>query len=91
MLEAAAGRAADDRDDQPGAQRGVALEQLGDRAQQHVGGLERLDPAGEEQHGGVGRQAELGADGGLVVGPEDVEVDAGVDHLDARRARRRTG
>ena len=60
VLEAAAGRAADDRDDQTRAQGGRLGEQLGDRPQQHVGGLERLDPAGEEQHGGVGGQPELG-------------------------------
>ncbi len=34
------------------------------RAQQHVGRLQRLDPPGEEQHVGVGRQPQLAAHAG---------------------------
>ena len=83
MLEAAAGRAADDRHHEPGPQRGRLVEQLRDRAQQHVGRLERLDPAGEEQHVRVRGQAEVGAGAGLVERAEHVEVDAGVHDLDA--------
>ena len=41
------------RGPQPRPQLGRLLEQHRDRAQQHVGRLERLDPAGEEQHAGV--------------------------------------
>ena len=85
LVEAGAGRAADDRDDDPGAAARLALEQRGHRAEQHVGRLERLDPAGEEQDVGVRRQPEPGARRALRHGPEDVEVDAGVDDLDPRR------
>ena len=42
-----------DRHDQVGAQLGPAREQVGGGAQQHVRGLERLDPADEQQHAGA--------------------------------------
>ena len=64
---------------------GDAREHLGDRVQQHVRGLERLDPAGEQQHVGVDRQPQAGAGLGGGERAEDVEVDAGVDHLDPAR------
>ena len=82
--EAAAARAADDRHDEPGAQRrGRSSSSSGDRAQQDVGGLQRLDAAREERDQGVLRQAEAGAGGGAAVGgPEAVEVHAGVDDGD---------
>ena len=78
-----AGRAADDRHHDPRAQLGRALEQHGDRTEQDVGGLQRLDPAGEHQHQRLGRQPELAAYGGPVQRAEGGQVDAGVDHLDA--------
>ena len=56
--QAGPARATDDRDDEPRAQARVAREQPGDRAQQHVGRLERLDAADEQQHQGVGGEAE---------------------------------
>ena len=61
VLEPGAGRSADDGYDEAVPQRRVLLEQHRDRAQQHVGRLERLDPAGEQQHGRVLGQAELAA------------------------------
>ena len=61
VLEAAAGRAADDRHDEARAQRRVAVEQHRDGPQQHVGRLERLDAADEQQHDRVRGQAERAA------------------------------
>ena len=65
--EAAAARAADDRYDEPGAQRRVLVQQQRDRAQQDVGGLQRLDAAGEERDQRVLRQTEPGPGGGAAV------------------------
>ena len=54
-----------------------------DGPEQHVGRLERLDPAGEQQHDRRRRAARAAARAACVgTRPEDVEVDAGVDHLD---------
>ena len=53
--------------------------------QQHVGRLEGLDPAGEEEHQGVGRDAAGGPGCGLVLGAEDGGVDTRVDDLDPPR------
>ena len=46
--------AADARHHEPRAQRGVVVEHAGGGAEQHVGGLQRLDPADEQQDVGVG-------------------------------------
>ena len=48
-----AGGAADHGDHEPVPHRRVDRQQLGGRAQHHVGRLERLDPADEQQHDGV--------------------------------------
>lgn len=78
--EAAAAGAADDGDEEAAAQRGIPVDQDGDGAQQDVGGLQRLDPPGEERDDGVLRQTEAGAGGGPAVADrEAVEVHAGVD------------
>ena len=72
----------DDRDDQPSAQLGPQPQQLRGRVQQYVGRLERLDPAGEQEHQRVRGDATRGSRRGLVLRPEDGRVDAGVDDLD---------
>ena len=62
---------------------GSLVEQHGDRAQQDVRGLQRLDAAREERDQRVLRQPEPGAGRGAAVrGAEAVEVDAGVDDGD---------
>ena len=81
-LEAAAGRSADDRDHQTAAQLGPEPQQLRGRVQQHVGRLERLDPAGEQEHQRVRRDVAGRAGGGLVLRSEDGGVDTWVDDLD---------
>ncbi len=81
-LEATAGRSADDRDHESAAQLGPEPQQLRGRVKEYVGGLERLDPAGEQEHQRVSRDAARRAGGGLVLRPEDGHVDAGVDDLD---------
>lgn len=81
--QAAAAGAADYRDDDVGAQLGALVQEDGDRAEQHVGGLQGLDAAREEGDQGVLREAEAGAGGGAAVGRgEAVEVDARVDDGD---------
>ena len=86
MLEAGAGRAADDGDDQPGAQLRASRSSSSATARSSTSGALSgwIRPAKSSTRG-VGGQPELGAYGGLVLRPEDVEVDAGVDDLDARR------
>ena len=54
----------------------LALEQLGRRPHEHVGRLERLDPADEEQHDGVVGEPEPGPGRALLPRHEEVEVDA---------------
>ena len=56
MGQATAGETADDGDHEALGQLGSRLEQPGDRAQQHVRGLERLDPSDEQEYRGVGGQ-----------------------------------
>ena len=70
---------------QPVAQRRVVGEHRGGGVQQHVGGLERLDAADEQQHDASCRHADGAAGGGAVAGREPVEVDAGRDDERARR------
>ena len=82
VLEARTRRTTHDGYDESVPQRRVLVEQHADRLQQHVGRLERLDPAGEEQHDRVLGEAELASSVGPVAGAEDTEVDAGVDHVD---------
>ena len=81
-VQAGAARATEHRHDQVGAQLRPAREQVGGGAQQHVRGLERLDPADEQQHAGVRRQAGRGPGGGPVAGGEQLEVDARGHHPD---------
>jgi hypothetical protein len=85
VLQAGAGRTADHGYDEPRAQAGRLLEEQGDRTQQHVGRLERLEPAGEQHHVRIERQPQVLTRGVSVAWTEDGEVHAGVDHLDAAR------
>ena len=75
-------RAADDDQAQVLAPAGLALDQPGDRADEHVGGLERLDPPHEEHDLRLVVDAEQVARLGLVAGVEGVQVDAGRHHRD---------
>ncbi len=59
--------------------------QFGRGAQQHIGRLERLDAADERQHRLVGVEPEGSAGGALVSRREHLQVDAGVNHVDAGR------
>lgn len=81
--KAAAAGAADDRDDDAGAQVGALVEEDGDRAQEDVRGLQGLDAAREERDERVLRETQAGAGCRAAVrGAEAVEVDAGVDDGD---------
>ncbi len=82
LVEAGSGRPPDDGYDERRAPAGLALQQLGDGVEQDVGGLQRLDASGEQQHVGVDGEPQPGP--GLDLGhrDEDVQVDTGVDHLD---------
>ena len=66
-------------------QAGVVGDHPGSGVQHDVGGLERLHPAGEDEHDAVLRQAELVAGVRLRPRPEHRQVDARVDGGDARR------
>ena len=79
---AAAGRATDDRDDQPVAELGPRLEQPCRGPEKDVGRLQRLQPADEEQQVGVLGDAEAAARGPLRAGREQTEVDARRDGHD---------
>ena len=59
--------------------------QLRGCVQHHVGSLERLYPAGEDEHDAVGRQAELRPGMRLRSGLEHREVNARINGDDARR------
>ncbi len=78
------GRSADDEQSQATA----VTDERGDRAQQHVGGLERLDAADEGHDGLVGgeidaERSHLGARPGARPGSVDLEVDTGCRDVDA--------
>ena len=75
--EPAARRSADDHHVHP--------RQLGRRAQQHVGSLQRLDSPDEGHHVLVGRQPQLGPGGPAVARTEHRQVDARVSDVDAGR------
>ena len=62
-------------------QRRGGPQQLGRGAQHDVGTLQRLDPAGEDQHHRVGGQAEPTARGTGRAGPEHRQVHARADRL----------
>ena len=85
MGEAAARQAADDGHDESVGQLGPRLEQPGDRAQQHVGRLERLDAPDEQQDGRVGRQPQPPAGGCRGTRAEQLEVDPGRHRHDPSR------
>ncbi len=80
VLQAAAAGAAEDGDDEPAPASGPLRDHPGGGLHQHVGGLERLDPADEQQHVGVGGQSQPPARRPAPVRPtggEDAEVDPG--------------
>ena len=83
VLEAAAGGAADDGDDEPIAQARIAFQHHRGSIEDDVGCLERLDPPGEQQQRGVGRDVEQLAGDVLAAGLEHLEVDAGMHHGDS--------
>ena len=63
-------------DDDPRAQVGAPAHQLGGGLDEHVGGLERLDAADEEEEHGIRGDADGGPRLELRPGAEDGEVDA---------------
>ena len=77
-----AARAADDDQAQPLPAGRLGPDQLGDGLDQHVGRLERLDPADEQDHLGPERHAELGPGPRLIAGVERVQVHPGRDDGD---------
>ena len=58
VAHAGAARPAEDGDDEPRAQVGAASHQLGGGLDEHVGGLERLDAADEQEEHGIRRDAD---------------------------------
>ena len=76
VAHAGAARPAEDGDDDPGAQVGAAAHQLGSGLDEHVGRLEGLDAADEQEEHGIRGDADLGPCLALRPGVEDGEVDA---------------
>ena len=76
VLQARAARTADDGHDEGTTQRRVGRHHLGRGPQEHVGGLQRLDPADEQQDEGIGGETKLVPGSGAVDRGEAVEVDA---------------
>ena len=66
-------------------QRRVAVREPGRRAQQHIGGLERLNTPDEGQDELVGVQPERRPRRPSVAGCEGLQIHAGMHHVDARR------
>ena len=84
MRETGTARGAQHDHLQPPGQRRLGV-QRGGRAQQHVGPLQRLEPADEQQREGIGPQPETRTCGCRRTGREHVEVDTGRDGADPAR------
>jgi len=85
LLQSASRRAAAHGDHEVLAARGIPGNHLRDSPQQHIGCLERLDTAHEQQHVSVRSQAQGCARPGTVARGEDLEVHARVDDVDVVR------